>query len=153
MTVWIEYAIIENFILDGGLLYLALKTARQPIQKLRLFFAAALGTAFAVLFPLLELYGWYSFVIRYAFGAILCLTAVKGKAVKNYLFTTLFFYLYTFAYGGLLLGMVGLFNVNYQNGNYLLPQTPAQIVVALLPIFMVITLLIMVHTSSPYRMS
>ncbi|MBR7100235.1 MAG: sigma-E processing peptidase SpoIIGA [Clostridia bacterium] len=125
MEVYIEYAIVENFILDGLLLYLSFKTVRLPISKPRLLLAALLGSVFAVLFPLLPLSDGYAFAVKYLFGGILCLTAVS-KQIKNALLILPFFYLYTFALGGLLLGMDSFFLQNeMENGNYILRQTPA----------------------------
>lgn len=125
VEVYIEYAIVENFILDGLLLYLSFKTVRLPISKPRLLLAALFGSVFAVLFPLLPLSDGYAFAVKYLFGGILCLTAAS-KQIKNALLILPFFYLYTFALGGLLLGMGSFFPQNeMENGNYILRQTPA----------------------------
>ena len=70
VEVYIEYAIVENFILDGLLLYLSFKTVRLPISKPRLLLAALFGSVFAVLFPLLPLSDGYVFAVKYLFGGI-----------------------------------------------------------------------------------
>ena len=129
MEVYIEYALAENFILDATLLYLALKTVRLTIEKGRIFLAAFIGAILAVLFPLIPLNGISAFIARYLFGVILCLIATQAKKVKEYLLVVAFFYLYTFAFGGLLLGAYALFQPKISvEGNYTISQTPVTIV-------------------------
>lgn len=125
VEVYIEYALAENFLLDGALLYLAQKTVRLPVGKARLFFAAACGAAFAVVFPFFKLAAGWAFAVRYLFGALLCLVAVRARSVKEYALAILFFYLYTFAFGGLLLGMYAFFDIDYDGaGGYFIAQAP-----------------------------
>ncbi len=129
MEVYIEYALAENFILDATLLYLALKTVRLTIPKGRIVFAALIGATFALLFPLIPLNGVSAFIVRYVFGVILCLIATQTKRVKDYFLVVAFFYLYTFAFGGLLLGAYALFQPQISiEGNYTVSQTPVTIV-------------------------
>lgn len=129
MEIYIEYALAENWILDTTLLYLALKTVRLPVVKIRIFLSAACGALFATFFPLLRLTGFFSFAVRYAFGAILCLVAVRSHSMKNYLLVVLFFYLYTFALGGALLGVYNFFRLEYTaSGRYIVSQTPVAVV-------------------------
>lgn len=138
MTVWIEYAIVQNLITDLSLLYLTNKTLRLPINLIRLFFASAVGTAFAVLLPLLPLSGIFSFLVRFAFGAILCLIGVPAKKSAN--FSALFlFYFYTFSYGGFLLGLYSVFSVEYNRDCYTAGSF-AGVALALLPFFAVFCL-------------
>ena len=61
MTVYIEYAFAENALLDGLLLYLALRCARLRVSGWRLALASAAGGAQSLLFPVLSLPVWLSF--------------------------------------------------------------------------------------------
>lgn len=133
VTVWIEYVLAENFILDGTILYLTQKTLRLPVKKFRLLFSAAAGGAFALAFPLLGLQGWSSFAAKGAFGVILALVATDSKKVKTNILAVALFYLYTFCYGGLLVGLYSFFNLEYEKSVYLLPQTPAGVALLFLP--------------------
>lgn len=139
VTVWIEYVLAENFILDGTLLFLAQRTVRVRVKKWRLSLSALAGGIFALFFPLAGLQGWVSLAAKGAFGIILCLVATDSGKPKEYFLVILFFYLYTFLYGGLLIGTYSLLNIEYQDSAYLLPQSPAAVAVAFLPLFVLIS--------------
>lgn len=148
VTVWIEYVLAENFILDGTLLYLTQKTVRLPLKKTRLLLAALTGAIFALFFPLIGLQGWSSFAVKGAFGVILCLIATDSKKLKVNFLAVLFFYLYTFAYGGLIIGVYSFFNIEYRDSAYLLSQTPAGIAIFFLPVSVLIVVYL---TGALYR--
>ncbi len=109
MVVYIEYALLENFILDGVLLWLALSTVRIPVKIKRILFSASVGATFAVLYPLLVLPDFLASVLKLSAGALLCLLAVgslkNGKAWGRYALSCLSFYAYTFAFGGAILAL------------------------------------------------
>jgi hypothetical protein len=138
LTVWVEYVLIENFAVDISLLFLAAKTVRLPVSPLRLCLASLMGACFALFFPLLPLTGVLSLLVRLSFGVLLCLVGVKAKG-KTLLFVCLFF-LYTFAYGGLLTGIYAFLEIEYTENGFIFAQTPAGAAIACLPFFVIITL-------------
>lgn len=148
MTVWIEYVLAENFILDGTLLYLTQKTVRLPVRKVRLLISAAAGAVFALFFPLVGLQGVGAFAVKGAFGVVLCLIATDSKKLRVNLLAVLFFYLYTFAYGGLVIGVYSFFEIEYRDAAYLLPQTPAGVALLFLPVSV---LIVVYSTGALYR--
>ncbi len=109
MEIYIEYALIENFLFDVTLLYLATKAARATTSLLRLIFSAIFGAVFALLFPLLYLPKILGFVLKLSVGFLLCLLAVKGIKTKKdrgrYALTCLFFFIFSFSFGGILLAL------------------------------------------------
>lgn len=125
MTVWLEIALLENFLLDGVLLYLALCCARVKIKVWRLLLAAALGAAEAVVFPLLTLPVWAAYLVKVLGGILLCATAVHSKSLKRHLIATAAFFALTFALGGALTAIYSFADVEYAEGNgYLVEQAP-----------------------------
>ena len=82
MVVYVEYALVENFLLDGSLLYLSLKFCRLRVRRIALFLSALTGSVFAVLFPLLPLTGVVAYLVRFAFGCVLCLVVSPVRSVK-----------------------------------------------------------------------
>lgn len=108
MTVYIEYAFLENFLIDGVLLFLALKALKMPIGWLRLSIAAIVGAVFAVIFPLLSLSKLLGLSLKIAVGLFLPLIAVGGiknkKEWGRYALIAIFFFGMTFLFGGALLG-------------------------------------------------
>lgn len=109
MIVYIEDAFLQNFLLDTVLLHLAFFAARQTYKKKNLFFAAALGAVFAILFPLLTLPFWAAWLLKFSFAALMCLipfgSIKRKKDVGRYAFICLLFYVCTFVLGGALLGI------------------------------------------------
>ncbi len=114
MTVYIEYAFLENFLLDGVLLWLALVATKTPVRWGRLFFSALWGGVFAVIFPLLRLSEFLGGVLKISVGALLPLLSFGRIRTKKdwgrYAFNALFFFALTFAFGGALLGGRGSFS-------------------------------------------
>ena len=107
MEIYIEYALIQNFLVDGFLLYLTLKTARRLIVWKRLLSSAFIGAVFAVVYPLLPFPNLLLQLLKFAFGGLLVRLAVKKKDGGRYAFTVACFYFYSFLFGGVLLGLYG----------------------------------------------
>ena len=106
MSVYIEYAFAENFLLDGVLLWLSLRIARCKIVKGRLFLSALLGGVFALVFPLLVLPVFFSYLLKFAVGFLLCMVAFPRLKTKNewgrYALSSACFFSLTFFFGGAL---------------------------------------------------
>lgn len=132
MTVWIELAFLQNFIVDFSLLYLTCRTARLPPELQRLVSASVSGGLFALLFPLLSLPWWAASLIRLAFGGILCLISLPTDR-KNLILGMALFYFYCFLYGGLLWGLYSAFPTDFLSGQ---TGSMAAFALALLPIFL-----------------
>lgn len=106
MTVYIEYAFLENFIFDGGLLLLTLYALRIPIKWRKVLFSAVFGAFFAVVYPFLHLPKILSLLLKIAVGFALILLAFGRLKNKNewgmYALSAFFFFGLSFAYGGTL---------------------------------------------------
>ena len=142
MTVYWEYAFLENSILDGLLLYLALKCAREKCYILNLLLAAAIGGAEAVVFPLLTLPVWAGYLVKIAGGIVLVLVAVRKARWKSYLIVTASFFLMTFALGGLLVALYSFVGAQYVEGNgFLVERAPVALVLGVAGVFAVLIVL------------
>lgn len=124
MVIYIEYALAENFLIDSLLLYLALSSARKRVRWRRLCFAATVGAAFAVVFPLFPLPMPLSYALKFLFALPLCLLAfgrIKGKEERGrYALTCVFFFAYSFALAG---ALFALSNGFFANGSgYVIPR-------------------------------
>ena len=110
MEIYVEYALLENFFFDGVLLYLSLKAARLSIKYRRLVVSAAIGAVFAVVFPLLRLPLTLAYALKYAVGVLLCFIAFPNAKSKNergrYALSVVFFFVFSFFFGGALLGFL-----------------------------------------------
>lgn len=149
MIVYWEYAFLENFILDGLLLYLALKCARIRCYALNLLIAAGVGAAEAVAFPLLTLPVWAAYLVKVSGGIIICLIAVRRANRKAYFIVTAAFFLMTFALGGLLVAAYSFFGAEYAEGNgFMVERAPVALVFGLAGVF---TLFVTFSVRSFYR--
>ena len=114
MEIYLEYAIIENLLVDGALLYLAQVAAGQKVSAWRLSLSALLGAVFAVLFPFLTVSPWLSYALKLTMGALLCIIAVKPQNGRGrYALTTLLFYAFSFCFGGGLTAVFETFDTQY----------------------------------------
>ena len=104
MTVYIEYAFLQNFFLDGLLVWLSLKGSKTPIKRRRIAVSALFGAVFAVVYPLLGLSEGLGLVLKLAAGILLCMLAFgRLKSKREWgrfgVFTAVFF-AWSFAFGG-----------------------------------------------------
>ena len=124
MTVYIEYAFAENALLDGLLLYLALRCARLRVSGWRLALASSAGGAQSLLFPLFSLPVWLSYPVKFLGGVLI---AVIGCP----LWVCAAFFLLTFALGGLLAAVSSFFGAEFAEGRgFLVGRTPVLFVLA-----------------------
>ncbi len=105
MTVYIELAFLENFCLDFLLLALVAYAVRAATSFWRLFISAAVGGGFAILFPLITLPAFFKIGLKLSVGALLPWLAIGKEKWGRGL---LWFFLFTFAFGGALTGAQNL---------------------------------------------
>ena len=113
MTVYIEYAIADNLIIDYLLLEGSARLLKLKYYKPFVFLSAAIGTAFAVVFPLLDIGGVFAFLLKILCAALMCLIAAKHRGIRGYLLHFNVFLLLTFACGGAVFGILYLTGINY----------------------------------------
>jgi stage II sporulation protein GA (sporulation sigma-E factor processing peptidase) len=120
VTVYLEYAIIDNLVINALLLYLTAKTIKQKPPGLRIFFAAVAGTFFALIMPLIQITGTGGAVamvaIKLFVGAMMVFIVQNQSAARYILFFTLFI-TYTFALGGAVYGV--LYSFTSARGSFL----------------------------------
>lgn len=106
MVVYIEYAFLENFLYDGVLLCLSLAFSRVRIGWWRVALSAALGAAFALVYPLLRLPAFCGQLLKFSVGFLLCLVAFPKLKTKKewgrYALSAVLFFVLSFAFGGAL---------------------------------------------------
>ena len=114
VEIYLEDAIIENFLLDGALLYLALSAARQEIVWWRLALGGVAGAAFAVLFPFLPFPPWLTYTVKLLTGGLLVFIALKRQKKRGrYALTLILFYGFSFCFGGGLVAILEGFQLPY----------------------------------------
>ncbi len=139
MVVYWEYAFLENFILDGLLLFLAVKCARAKCRFFNLFLAAGVGAAEAILFPLVPFPTWAAYVVKFSGGAVIALIAAGKARLKAHLIVLAAFFLMTFALGGLLTAVYSFFGAQYYAANgFYVERAPVALVLGTAGVFTVL---------------
>ena len=113
MTVYIEYVLIDNFIIDYALLKVALNLNGIKVKRWRLFCCAFLGAGLSLVYPLLDFSLLISLFVKLLSGGLLVMLSAKFKSVKQGYKTALTFILLTFAVGGGIIAVFSAFNLSY----------------------------------------
>ena len=107
MTVYIEYAFLENFLYDYVLLRLAFFASREKTKWYRLVLSAIFGAVFTLAYPFIRLPSVLYFLLKIGLGLMLCTLAFGRLKTKKewgrYAFTVISFFSLTFGYGGAML--------------------------------------------------
>ena len=138
MEIYVEYAILENCLVDGALLYLAQAAARMKVSFARLLISSAVGGGFALLFPLLSLPPFLGWLLKLLCGALLCVIALKKqKGGGRYALTMLLFYAFSFCFGGGLLFVLQGTGAEYYTvaGGGVVTRVPVGILLASVAVF------------------
>ena len=109
MTIWIETAIIDNMVINTLLLWFVFKTIKQHPPKFKILLSAAIGTAFALVMPLLTFTGVLALVVRLFIGGFMVFV-VQSKSFSRFLLFYIIFLAYTFAFGGAVFGVLFMLN-------------------------------------------
>lgn len=131
MTVYIEYVLIDNFLIDYLLLKATFSTTGISVRKGRLFLCAIFGAVTAIVYPLFENFYILQTVFKIFSGLLIVLIAVKFSSVKSYVINALIFFLYTFLMGGAIIGLYNLLNIPY--------QTEISVGFMVIPVYLLIT--------------
>ncbi len=115
MAVYIEYAIIDNLVINYLLIKTATRSALIKTNFLRLFLSAVVGTAVAVILPLFSLENKYLILIKLTLCLLMVLLAGKYLTIKKYLFTCLLFILFTALCGGFIIALFNLAMIDYES--------------------------------------
>ena len=106
MTVYIEYAFLENFLLDFLLLRLALKGGKERTKFSKIALGACVGGVFALVYPFLRLPKLCLLFLKVAVAALMCAVAFDKMKTKNeqsrYAFTVVLFFVFSFSAAGAL---------------------------------------------------
>lgn len=115
MEVYIEYAFIDNFIIDFILLKTSLKCAKIKTNFLRILVASIIGSIIAIVLPLFNINDLFVLPIKFFLG--LLITYVSGSFVKisDYFYLNLYFFAFTALSGGAIIALFYFAGIDYEN--------------------------------------
>ena len=116
MTVYVEYVIVDNLVIDSLILLTCQKLSKAQTSKLKLFLSALTGTIIALLSPLLP--NIINLVIKPFVAVLMVIIAFKPANIKKLGLFTLLLFLVTFMYGGTMIGLMEILGIEFtlQNG-------------------------------------
>ena len=113
MNVYLEYVVLDNFVIDALLLWAVALTLKIPYKRWRLGLGGAVGATCAVVSVYVT--GFWLYLLKAACLIAMCVVAVGlGKKLFWHILLTV---AYTFVLGGAIIGLFNLFNVDYLNGD------------------------------------
>lgn len=115
MTVYFEYVILDNFVIDYLLLKASHKIVGVAAKKRRLLFCAFSGALIALVYPIAENIPVISFLLKTSCGLILSLSSAKFRSLKEASYTVAVFFGLTFLSGGAIIGLFGLLGISYSS--------------------------------------
>lgn len=122
MNVYLEYVILDNFVIDSLLLLAAALTLKLPFKKYRIALGGLVGSACAVASVFVT--GFWVYVVKTACLVLMCIVAIgAGKKLFWYILLTV---AYTFVLGGAITGLFNLFHISYltENGEFYQMRVP-----------------------------
>jgi len=144
MEVYIEYAMAENFCMDFTLFLAAKAACKNNASYFRLAAASILGACFAVVYPLINMPGYFLIALKIFSGLALCAVAGKFPSKRSYLKFSGCFFAVTFLTGGALIAIFSLTGTSYKSGaGYILSSVPVGI-----PLFFAAALAILIKKAA-----
>jgi len=118
MEAYIEYVILDNFTIDLLILLIVINILRFKVKKGRILLSASLGTAGAVVMPIIPLAA--AIAVRIILAPLMILILRKYKSLKEYILTLLIMLAVTFGAGG---AVMAIFNMSVSD-NYMFINYP-----------------------------
>ncbi len=115
MAVFIEYVLIDNFVIDYILLSLSIKIVGCPKSKLKLCIVSAMGAIFSLVYPLFDLIKVIEIVVKLLFGALMVAISSSFNNARSYYITAIIFNALTFLVGGTIIAVYGIFGIDYSS--------------------------------------
>lgn len=120
MVLYIEYVIVDNFVIDYILLKLLGITFKDNLKNKNIILSCILGTISAVCLPLLMRYEILLFVYKVLTACVMILVLKKYRSYRQYFLYLLVLFTYTFLFGGVAIAIFNIFNIPYTVNGLLL---------------------------------
>ena len=113
MRIYLEYAILDNLVIDYFLLIASLYLTGNKIAKFKILFSAMLGTAVAIALPLITVNAVIGFFVKILLALVMIFVAGEYKNFKGYMLALNVFILLTFLTGGAVIAILFALNMDY----------------------------------------
>lgn len=120
MTLFIEYVILDNMTIDYLLLSLVGVVSKDNLKFYRKIIACIVGTLFAIFLPYIAKFRMIAIVYKLVCALLMILILKKHKSFRNYLKDLLMLLFFTFLFGGVLIGILTMLNIEYTTTGFIL---------------------------------
>lgn len=125
MEVYIEWVLIENFLIDAALLSLSRALLKRKIALFKTILSAGLGTVFAAVFPLLSFKKGAATLLKGAVGCLLSYAAATEKGWGRAAMNAFSFFACSFFFAGGIFALCAAFSYSAETKNgYILTPVP-----------------------------
>ena len=114
MQVYIEYAFIDNMIINFILIRASTKIIRVKSSVVFQLVSALIGTLVAIVIPLFSLSNVCFIIVKITLAFLMVYVSSKFYSVKKYFLTVLTFVILTFLSGGFIIALFNLVGVDYE---------------------------------------
>ena len=111
MTLYIEYVILDNFVVDYMLLGLIGTCSKQKIRFLNKFFSCLLGTISAIFLPYILKFNILAVIYKILTALLMVLIIQTKGGIKRYIYNLSLLFLFTFVFAGAMLCVLNLFQI------------------------------------------
>lgn len=122
MNIYIEYVLIDNFVITYLFLYLTSKILKLNSNKWRWVIASFVGAVFAVIQPFVEFQSIYLLAYKLLVGLLIVIVFIKNFDVRKIIKTYATFLFVTFMCGGAMYGLIvslgGNVSIDYYSLNF-----------------------------------
>lgn len=114
MEVYVEYVIIDNLIINYLLLKVSIYLARIKSSNLKLIISSVVGTAVAVIMPLIKMPNLALIFIKILLGVSMVLITLIGESISKFPQVFGFFIMFTALCGGVIIMIFYFAGVDYK---------------------------------------
>ena len=113
MIIYIEYVLIDNFIIDYYLLSAAFALTGIKVKRGRLFLSALLGATTAIILPFISQNNLILVPLKVLIGVLMVALSYNFSSFRGVYIHFIIFFLYTAVVGGVMIALFNLFNIDY----------------------------------------
>ena len=113
MNVYVEYAVIDNFVMDYLILRLTVVGVSDKSSIKKRVLSSLIGTVFAVYLPILSLSVAAEIFLKILTALLMVFFVAEYESVKVYVKRLILFFIYTVVFGGAVYAFSGLVGVRF----------------------------------------
>ena len=120
MEVYIEYVIIDNFVIDYLILFFTKSILNSKIRKLNMFISVVFGVVSAVILPLFSIKIIYLICVKIMIGLIMVIILKKYANFREFLITCIVLFSITFLFAGVCYGINEMLGIKTTGGQIMI---------------------------------